>query len=46
MGLGSEQFAISRSLFPNERGRAQSMGAASFVTEPEVQSRELLIIHY
>ena len=47
MGLGSEQFAILRSLFPNARGRAQSMSAASFVvTEPEVQSRELLIIHY
>lgn len=46
MGLGSEQFAILRSLFPNARGRTHTLGAASFVTELEVQSRELLTIHY
>ena len=44
--MNSEQFAILRSLFPNARGRAQSMDAASCVAEPEIQSRELLTIHY
>ncbi len=44
--MNSEQFAILRSLFPNARGRAHTLGAASCVAEPEIQPRELLTIHY